>query len=272
MDGGSGEGQRPQGGLGDRGLPCCNAEFDYTAYPDYWPEPCSPGEGPGQREDQGSGKGPTSLGEGKAPNLKPLSERATPTVEEVSCTRCKAHNWTSQCVCRSCGTPLPQGNSQPQPHLTPTGQAKMSSGVPSSSSLASSGLSYAAVAKGTTGQADPKKDDKTVLAQKADKLENLLATLDDTDPLREDLQPQLDQLRRDLRDPRQPGARLDSAVAKQKKAKAKVACCEEALPQAEDSLWLAREERAAADSELKAAREAAAPAPAPPTLPQRMQA
>ena len=134
MDGGSGEGQRLQGGLGDRGLSCCNAEFDYTAYPDYWPEPCSSGEGPGQREDQGSGKG--------GPNLKPLSERATPTVEEVSCTRC------SRRVCRSCGTPLPQGNSHPQPHLTPTGQAKVSSGVPSSSSVASSGRSYAAVAKG----------------------------------------------------------------------------------------------------------------------------
>ena len=134
--------------------------------------------------------------------------------------------------------------------------------------MASSGLSYAAVAKGATGQTDPKKDDKTVLAQKADKLENLLATLDDTDPLREDLQPQLDQLRKDLRDPRQPGARLDSAVAKQKKAEAKVARCKEALRQAEDSLRLAREERAAADSELKAAREAAAPAPAAPTLPQ----
>ena len=157
---------------------------------------------------------------------------------------------------------------QPQPHLTPTGQAKTSAGVPSSSSVASFGLSYAAVTKGAAGQADPKKDDKTVLAQKADKLENLLATLDDADPLREDLQPQLDQLRTDLRDPRQPGARLDSAVAKQKKAEAKVARCEEALRQAEDSLRLAREERAAADSELKAAREAAAPAPAQPTLPQ----
>ena len=228
-----------------------------------------PKKGQGKGKTKGLGKGgPTSPGERKATNLKPLSERATPTVEEVSCTRCKAHNWTSRRVCRSCGAPLPQGNSQPQPHLTPTAQAKTSVGVPSSSSVASSGLSYAAVAKGATGQADPKKDDKTVLAQKADKLENLLATLDDADPLRKDLQPQLDQLRKDLRDPRQPGARLDSAVAKQKKAEAKVARCEEALRQAEDSLRLAREERAAADSELKAAREAAAPAPAPPTIPQ----
>ena len=142
-----------------------------------------PGKGQGKGKTKGLGKGgPTSPGERKAPNLKPLSERATPTVEEVSCTRCKAYNWTSRRVCRSCGAPLPQGNSQPQPHLTPTGQAKTSAGVPSSSSVASSGLSYAAVTKGATGQADPKKDDKTVLAQKADKLENLLATLDDTDP------------------------------------------------------------------------------------------
>ena len=138
----------------------------------------------------------------------------------------------------------------------------------SSSSVASSGLSYATVAKGVPGQAEPKADEKAVKTQKADKLEALLATLDPKDPLREDLQPQLDQLRNDLRDPRQPGARLDSAVAKQKKAEAKVARCEEALRQAEDSLRLAHEERAAADSELKAAREAAAPVPTQPTLPQ----
>ena len=89
--------------------------------------------------------------------------------------------------------------------------------------------------KGGSGQADPKTDDKAVKTPKANKLEALLATLDPEDPLREDLQPQLDQLRNDLRDPRQPGARLDSAVAKQHKAEAKVAKCEEALRQAEES-------------------------------------
>ena len=97
----------------------------------------------------------------------------------------------------------------------------MKSGGASSSSVASSGLSYSNVAKGVTGQAEPKPDDKVVKTQKAEKLESLLATLAPNDLLREALQPQLDQLKKDLRDPRPPGARLDSAVAKQRKAEAK---------------------------------------------------
>ena len=129
----------------------------------------------------------------------------------------------------------------PPPHLA----RPLKSEGDSSSSVASSGLSYAAAAKGAPGQAEPKTDDKAVKTQKADKLETLLATLDPKDPLREDLQPQLDQLRNDLRYPRQPGARLDSAVAKKRKAEAKVAKCEEALRQAEESLRLAREENTA---------------------------
>ena len=161
-------------------------------------------------------------------------------------------------------SPLEQ-SSHPPPS---SGPATVKSGGASSSSVASSGLSYAAVAKGAPGQADPKTDEKAVKTQKADKLEALLATLDPKDPLREDLQPQLDQLRNDLRDPRQPGARLDSAVAKKRKAEAKVTKCEEALRQAEDSLRLAKEENAAAESELKAAREAASPTPPPPAHPQ----
>ena len=215
------------------------------------------GKGPAKGQGKGNARAP---GARKAENLKPYSERAGPTVEEVSCIECKAYNWTSRCVCRSCGTALPRGNKAAPPPPS-SGPATVKSGGIFSSSVASSGLSYAAVAK---GQADPKTDDKAVKTQKADKLEALLATLDPKDPLREDLQPQLDQLRNDLRDPRQPGARLDSAVAKQRKAEAKVAKCEEALRQAEESLRLAREEKTAADSELKAAREAASPTPPPP--------
>ena len=223
------------------------------------------GQGPGERQCEtspGARKGrkfETSLRKSQSDcRGGQLASNAKPTIGRAVV--CAVH----------VATALPQGNKTitPPPHSHLARPLTKCWGCPSSSSVASSGLSYAAVTKGATGQADPKKDDKTVLAQKADKLEHLLATLDETDPLREDLQPQLDQLRKDLRDPRQPGARLDSAVAKQKKAEAKVARCEEALRQAEDSLRLAREERAAADSELKAAREAAAPAPAPPTLPQ----
>ena len=226
------------------------------------------GKGQGKGSAKGQGKGNAKPpGARKAENLKPHSERASPTVEEVSCIKCKAYNWTSRCVCRSCGTALPQGN-KAVTYPPSSGPATVKSGGASSSSVASSGLSYAAVAKGAPGQAEPKTDDKAVKTQKADKLEALLATLDPKDPLREDLQPQLDQLRNDLRDPRQPGARLDSAVAKKRKAEAKVAKCEEALRQAEESLRLAKEENTAADSELKAAREAASPTPPPPTHPQ----
>ena len=49
-------------------------------------------------------------------------------------------------------------------------------------------------------------------------LEKLLATLAADDPLREDLETQLEQLRAALKDPRNPGARLDSAMAKTRKA------------------------------------------------------
>ena len=226
------------------------------------------GKGQGKGSAKGQGKGNAKPpGARKAENLKPHSERASPTVEEVSCIKCKAYNWTSRCVCRSCGTALPQGNKAVTPPPS-SGPATVKSGGASSSSVASSGLSYAAVAKGAPGQAEPKTDEKAVKTQKADKLEALLATLDPKDPLREDLQPQLDQLRNDLRDPRQPGARLDSAVAKKRKAEAKVAKCEEALRQAEESLRVAKEENTAADSELKAAREAASPTPPPPAHPQ----
>ena len=225
------------------------------------------GKGQGKGSAKGQGKGNAKPpGARKAENLKPHSERASPTVEEVSCIKCKAYNWTSRCVCRSCGTALPQGNKAVTPPPS-SGPATVKSGG-ASSSVASSGLSYAAVAKGAPGQAEPKTDEKAVKTQKADKLEALLATLDPKDPLREDLQPQLDQLRNDLRDPRQPGARLDSAVAKKRKAEAKVAKCEEALRQAEESLRVAKEENTAADSELKAAREAASPTPPPPAHPQ----
>ena len=56
-----------------------------------------------------------------------------------------------------------------------------------------------------------KDKNKALMTQKADRLEHILATLPESDPLREDFQSQLDQLRNDLRDPRQAGARLDSA-------------------------------------------------------------
>ena len=79
------------------------------------------------------------------------------------------------------------------------------------------------------------------------------------DPLREDLETQLEQLRAALKDPRNPGARLDSAMAKMRKAEAKVLKCEEQLRQAEASLKSVHAEKDEASSELKAAQENAVP-------------
>ena len=90
--------------------------------------------------------------------------------------------------------------------------------------------------------------------KKADSIEKLLATMDKDDPLREDLESQLEQLRAALKDPRNPGARLDSAMAKMRKAKAKVEKCQEQLRQAEASLKAAHAEEEEANSELKAAQ------------------
>ena len=85
------------------------------------------------------------------------------------------------------------------------------------------------------------------------------ATMAADDPLREDLETQLEQLRAALKDPRNPTARLDSAMAKMRKAEAKVLRCEEQLCQAEAFLKSAHAEKEEASSELKAAQENAAP-------------
>ena len=102
-------------------------------------------------------------------------------------------------------------------------------------------------------------EEKGTQQKKADSLEKLLATLAKDDPLREDLQSQLEQLRAALKDPRNPGGRLDSAMAKMRKAEAKVQKCEEQLRQAEASLKSAHAEKEEASSELKAAQENAVP-------------
>ena len=225
------------------------------------PPPGRKGQGKGNTP-KGQGKGTSSSpGERKNPNLKPLSERAERTTEEVKCPVCpNTYNWTTRQLCRSCGHKLPQGNthrtSTPQPS---PGQASAKSGAPSSSSVVSSGASFAAVVKGETGQAGAAKEEKTTQQKKADSLEKFLSTMPDDDPLREDFQTQLDQLRAALKDPRHPGARLDSATAKLKKAEAKVTKMEEQLRQAEEALASARAEKEQASSELKAAQENAVP-------------
>ena len=106
------------------------------------------------------------------------------------------------------------------------------------------------------------------MTQKAERLAHILAALRSRTLSERSSRTSWTQLRNDLRDPRQPGARLDSAIAKQRKAEAKVQKCKEALKQAEEALHSAQEEKAASDSELKAARAAATPAPPPPEHPQ----
>ena len=225
------------------------------------PPPGSKGQGKG-KPSKGQGKGvKTSPGERKAPNLKPTEERAEPTTEEVKCPKCpNTYNWTTRVVCRSCGCKLPQGNaSKTNPPPKSTGPASVKTGGGASSSGSSSGTSYASVVKGEIGQAENAKEEKNTQQKKAESIEKLLATMDKDDPLREDLESQLEQLRAALKDPRNPGARLDSAMAKLRKAKAKVEKCQEQLRQAEVSLKAAVVEEEEANSELKAAQENAVP-------------
>ena len=138
----------------------------------------------------------------------------------MKCPKCpNTYNWTTRVVCRSCGCKLPQGN----------------------------------VSKAPPSQKGPAKEsriNREIVSSHGHVKE---------DPLREDLESQLEQLRAALKDPRNPGARLDSAMAKMRKAKAKVQKCKEQLRQAEAALDSAHAEEEEASSELKAAQENAVP-------------
>ena len=168
------------------------------------PPPGSKGQGKG-KSSKGQGKGvKSSPGERKRPNLKPEEERAEPTTEEVKCPKCpNTYNWTTRVVCRSCGCKLPQGNvSKAPPSQKSAGPASGKTGGGGSSSGASSGTSHASVVKGETGPAETAKEEKGTQQKKAEPLEKLLATLTKDDPLREDHEHQLEQLRAALKDPR----------------------------------------------------------------------
>ena len=225
------------------------------------PPPGSKGQGKGIAP-KGQGKGvKSSPGDGKNPNLKPSEERAEPTTEEAKCPKCPStYNWTTRVVCCSCGCKLPRGNvpKAPSPQKS-AGPASVKTGGDGSSSGASSGTSNASVVKGEAGPAKTVKEEKGTQQNKAESLEKLLATSAKDDPLREDLENQLEQLRAALKDPHNPGARLDSAKAKMRKAEAKVQKCEEQLRQAEASLKSAHAEKEEASSELKTAQENAVP-------------
>ena len=114
---------------------------------------------------KGQGKGnSTSPGERKNPNLKPFSERATPTTEEIKCPNCPAYSCTMRSVGRTCGHNLPPGSSNKAlPSQKNPGQASAKQGGGGlSSSVVSSGASSATVAKGETGPVEnPKEENDT---------------------------------------------------------------------------------------------------------------
>ena len=196
----------------------------------------------------------------RAPNLKPLEDRATPTVVEIKCSRCQAYNWTTRSVCRSCQTPLarPQGVSNAVTQSAPAA-AKASGTVP--------GKSYAQAAAGVASQSVLLLD-KEALSKRQAELETVVATLPEDSPLKEELGTQLEVVKDKLRDPRQPGARLDSAAASLKKATARREKAEETLKQAQEALENARLEETRAQKELEEAKKAAAPPPQPEQPPE----
>ena len=108
--------------------------------------------------------------------------------------------------------------------------------------------------------------DKEALSKRQAELETVIATLPEDSPLKEELGTQLDTAKEKLKDPRQPGARLDSATASLKKATARREKAEETLKQAQEALEKARLEETRAEKELEEAKKAAAP---PPPLPEQ---
>ena len=222
------------------------------------------GLGKGQGASQRSAPPPPhNSQEGPArrkPNLKPLDERATPTQVEVRCPKCQQYNWTTRSVCRSCETPLarPQGVSAAGTQSVPA-LAKTSGTVP--------GKSYAQAAAGAGSQSVLLLD-KEALSKRQAELETVMATLPEDSPLKEELGTQLEAVKDKLRDPRQPGARLDSAAASLKKATARREKAEETLKQAQEALENARLEETRAQKELEEAKKAAAPTPQPEQPPE----
>ena len=109
--------------------------------------------------------------------------------------------------------------------------------------------------------------DKEGLSKRQAELETIIGTLPDESPLKAELSTQLDSVKDRLKDPRQPGARLDSATAGVKKATARREKAEETLKQAQEALEQARLQESKAIKELEEAKAAAAPAPPPGTPP-----
>ena len=261
---GWGQGLEPWGTGPAHAINDSYAKFNLSTCPVHLHQ-ASPGE-------QGSGKGQTLQGPGQG--CENLPRGAQGPQPETHGGTSRTNNRGSQMpevsehiqLDYQSGMPLVRLQASPgeclqnQPPPKSTGPASVKTGGGASSSGSSSGTSYASVVKGEIGQAENAKEEKNTQQKKAESIEKLLATMDKDDPLREDLESQLEQLRAALKDPRNPGARLDSAMAKMRKAKAKVEKCQEQLRQAEASLKAAHEEEEEeANSELKAAQANAVP-------------
>ena len=175
------------------------------------------GKGKGSGKPKGASQGtppktqpPPALQEGPArrrPNLKPNEERATPTLTEIKCQKCQAYNWTSREVCRSCETLLARlpgisssSTQPPQPLARPSGTLPGKTCADAAAGSAPASQSALTL-------------DKDGLSQRQAELETLIGTLPDAFPLKTELSTQLDTVKEKLKDPRQPGARLDSATA-----------------------------------------------------------
>ena len=260
---GWGQGLEPKGPGPALAVKDSNAKFNLSA--------CSIHEQQASPGEQGTGKGQTSQGAGQGrqvfPRAKEESQPQARGGESGTNNRRSEMPEVSEHLQLDNQSGLPLVRLQASPGNVPkappsqksAGPASVKTGGGGSSSGASSGTSYASVVKGETGPAETTKEEKGIQQRKAETPEKVIATLAEDDPLREDFESQLEQPRAALKDPRNPGARLDSAMAKMRKAKAKVQKREEQLRQAEASLKSAHAEEEEASSELKAAQENAVP-------------
>ena len=146
-----------------------NAKFHLTTCP-VFAKPILPRKG---QEPERAGQGnSTSPGARKNPNLRPLSERATATTEEITCLNCPAYNWTTCAapVATSFPRGVPASHPPPRRALAKPVRSRVGGGPPSS--VVSSGASFAVVVKGETGAAEHPKEEKDTQQNKAKSLGN----------------------------------------------------------------------------------------------------
>ena len=172
-------------------------------------------------------------------NTRPLSERAEKTDAQWLCSGCKAPNWTTRQVCRSCQKARPQELTPQKPMAPPRSANGASKAAPPTS--------YAAAVKGesTAPKSQDKekaKEEKEAMKEKAESWQQALDDLPDDSPLRPEVEAQLQSLQGQLEDKRSKGARLDSAEARLRRAEASQAKKEQALEDAAKALEEAKQE------------------------------